>query len=439
MEKIYTNENGSMEIRVSDDSFSAVLTINDHGVFQNEDDLLKLIEKSGISYGFENAQNYNIKNSSEKKFGEPFLIALGDTLDEPEVEFNPLFDTGNCFNPISFDNQFHLLQKFHFVERGTNLAQLFVTKTGSAGKNIYNIEISPEASNETILDKHLGDNVYYSEEKSMIIADKSGYPYLDEMEKIHIKSDFEINENVGLNFDNFKLHGNLTINGNVYEKIQMKINGDLTVNGDINDAELDISGKVNLNGDILNCRETGIIAQGDVTFNSAESARIVTAGKIYFKDNAHFCRLIADHGIYGDENTSSIVGGLVQSGENIEVAVIGNSGAIGTEVEVTISPYIKEKMLVSTKEMMKLRDKPDSQDRFNYLAQEMEQLESKLEDDINEALLSDEQIPRHITILKKIFGGTYLRVLKKSVTVSEEMERVSFSIVNGELFTDQFN
>jgi uncharacterized protein (DUF342 family) len=438
MEKIYSSDNKAIIISISEDAFSAYCTINDHGVFQSEADLIQLIEDSGIVYGFENAQNYNQANNLSKEFGEPFLIALGNSYEEANVEFIPVFDTENCFNPLTFNNQFQLLNDFHFVEAGENLAQLFITSDGSSGKNVFGEEVSPESNNEVTLLRHIGENVYYSEEKSMIIAEQAGYPYLDDDQKIHIKSNFEINEDVGLNFDNFKLQGNLTIYGNVHEKITMNIIGNLIVNGDINDAKLEVSGKVIVNGDILNCRETGIVAKGDVSFNSAESARVVTSGKIEFKENAHFCRLIADQGIFGDEKSGSIIGGLVQSGENIEVAVIGNSGAIGTEVEVTISPYVKEKMLVLTKEMMKMRDKPELSAKFDKLSQEMEMLEEKLEEDINTALLSDNQIPRHITVMKKIFGGTYLRVLKKSVTISEEIERVSFSIVNGELYTDQF-
>ncbi|PID29026.1 MAG: hypothetical protein CSB55_02865 [Candidatus Cloacimonadota bacterium] len=439
MEKIYNNANGSAEIKISEDSFSAFLTINDDGVLQNENDLLSLIEESGITWGFENAALYNEENGIRKKTGEPFLIALGDKFDEPEAEFNPLFNPEESFNPSSFANRFHLLKDFDFAEKDSALAQLFITKSGITGRNVYGTEISPEFSDEEILKKHLGENVFYSEEKSMIMAAKAGYPYLDEEGKVNVKSDFEINENIGLNFDNFGLRGNLTVNGNVSEKIKMKIDGNLTVNGDINDADIEISGQVSINGDIMNCKETGIVAQGNVSFNSAESARVVTAGQIYFEDNAHFCRLIAEKGIYGSEKGSAIVGGLIQSGEHIEAAVIGNPGAIGTETEITISPFIKEKMLVLNKESVKLRDHPEHRERMAFLTAEMEKLAEKYEEAINKALLPDQQIPRHITVFKKIFGGTYLRILKKSITVSEELERVSFSIVNGEFFTDEFN
>jgi hypothetical protein len=53
-------------------------------------------------------------------------------------------------------------------------------------------------------------------------------------------------------------------------------------------------------------------------------------------------------------------------------------------------------------------------------------------------LKNKDNIPKHIVAFKRVFPGTYVRVIKKSMHLKEELQRVSFSIVNGELVADKY-
>jgi phosphate uptake regulator len=122
-----------------------------------------------------------------------------------------------------------------------------------------------------------------------------------------------------------------------------------------------------------------------------------------------------------------------------EVAVIGSAGAIGTEVEITISPYIKEKMLALSKKLSSLRDRPEENAALiKKLSETLQDYENQLEEQINRTLLGETGAPRHIVAFRKVFAGAYIRIPKKSLTVVDEMDKVSFSILDGELVTDSY-
>lgn len=438
MKKKFKNEAGNITLEIAEDSFSAYLTI-EKDEYLNEKDILELLQEAGIKYGIEEAAEFIEQKNIEKDFGTSFPIAIGKPSSEPQIEFSLLFDKENSFDPENFENEFKKLKHFERIKKEEPLAHLFITKESKPGKNIFGKEVGSDLSNDKALENHLGDNVYYSQDRSQIIAEADGYPYLDDLGRVCVKSSFNIDNDIGLNYENFELFGNLTVNGDIKEKIQINVTGNMTVNGDVNDVKLRIDGNLKINGDILNCKINDIRVNGNVEFGAADNSNIYAAKTIRFLGRVQYCHLVADKDIIGSEESSAIIGGLVQSGDNVEVAVIGSSNVVGTEVEITISPYVKEELLAVTKKIMNLKSKEDKQlQKINKLREKQQMLESSLEQNINETLLNEEVTPKHILVFKKIFHGTYLRILKKSKTIAEELEKVSFSVVEGELVIDSY-
>jgi len=435
----FFSADSSMVLEIADDNFSAYLTIKEEKEFINEAEIMDLIKRAGINYGFERATEFANKNKLIKEINRPFPIAIGERNQHPSVEFSPLFEESTSFNPEMFKNQFNDLKNYFHAEKGLPLAHLFITKPAKPGRNIFGVEIGSDQTEQDVLNHYLGSNVIYSQERSQIIAAESGYPYVDELERVHVMSEFVIQGNLGLEYENFTLRSNLEIHGSIKDKIRVQIDGNLRVFGDINDAEVEVNGLLHVDGDILNCKSGGVRVNGNVEFESAENSRIACSGDIVFSKFAQFCNMIAGKNIIGNEMNSALIGGLAQAGENIEVAVIGSSNAIGTEVEITISPYVKEQMLRITKRLMTLRGKPTQNvEEIRLLTDKQQLLESELEKEINKTLLNDDTTPRHIMAFRKVYSGTYLRILKKSQTILEEMNKVSFSIENGELSIDEY-
>ncbi len=434
-----SNENETISIEISEDKYSAFMTIKKTNEPIKENDVLKLIEESGIVYGFENANSFVEQKAISKDYDIPFPLAIGIKPTDAQVEFEFLFDENNCYNEKAFNNNFAKLKDFETIKKGKPVARLFITKMPQNGKDIFGTTNENDKSKEDIINSYLGENVSYSVDLSQIVADKSGYPYINSLGKVSVKNTFEINSDLDLSFENISLSGNLVINGNIKDKIEIDIDGTIEVNGDVNNATIESTEEIIINGDILNCRSQGIISQGNISFHSAENSSVSSSKKIFFSKNIHFCKIIAEEGLIGDQEESSIVGGLVQSGVLIEAALIGNSSAINTEVEISISPFTKERMLLLTKKIMELKELPDSdKSQIQQMETELDVLEDKLEDDINNALMNSESTSRRITAYKNIFSGVYVRILKKSQTILEDLHKSSFTIENGELIIDEY-
>ncbi len=438
MSQQFKNESGTILLEISDDAYNAYLSIFENQSFINELEIIKLIEESGIRYGIDYAAQFIEENQIKKEINNPFPIAIGMKTKEPEVEFSPLFNQEQCYHP-SLGDQFYLLESLAKIRKGDPLAHLFVTKPAKTGINIFGEEVNPDSSERQIIDQYLGENVEYNHDRGQIIASVSGYPWIDELSRIHIKSDFVIEHDLDASNNNFSMFGNLIVKGNIFDKIQIFIDGDLQVEGDIDDASVNVTGNIRVAGDIINCKLPGIIAEGDIHFRNAENSRIACGGKISFEKNAHFCRLMAEKGIYGNEENSSIVGGIIQSGEHIEAAIIGNASMMNTETEISISPFTKEKMLLLTKQIMKLREqnRTDSEE-FEELSEKLQDLENKLDNEINKTLKNEDILPKHIMIFKKIFPGVYIRILKKSININEEQNKISYAIINGDLVAEEY-
>ena len=433
-------ESQPITVEVSHDGMRAFMVLPTAQTFVDEQAILNALEAVGVCEGFARATEQQSDAGEPREAGKPFLVALGQPASEASIEFTPTFDTASAFEPASFENNFHLLQRYATIRAGEPVAHMFVTRPPKNGLDVRGNEVTAPMTADEAVQARLGEGVTYDADRSQVLASACGYPYLDEEGRVCVRSQFTIDGDVGLDWEHFSVFGNLSVNGNIREKLVISITGDLTVHGDVDDVTITVDGNATIDGDILNCRAGGLHATGNVSFISADNALVVCAGKIHFREHAQFCKLIAGKGVFGDEAGSSIVGGLVQSGEHVEVAVLGNAGAIGTEIEITISPYIKEKMLALTKKLATLRENPrDNAALIAQLSEQLSDYENQLEDQINQTLMGDVVVPRHIIAFKKVFGGTYLRILKKSRTVVDELEKVSFSIVDGELIADSFH
>jgi len=438
MSDLFSSENLNFVIEIADDQFSAYMTVHGTDDFLSESEFLELIAKTNITYGFTQAVQMIQDKGIEKLPDTPFPLAIGDIPKAPEIEFSPLINTEKCFKPNA-ENPLQSLKNMKRVQKDEPLAHLFVSKPSVVGKNIFGFDVTHEMYENQVINDYLGENVVYSAERGQILAAVAGYPYMDELPRMHVRSEFVIDKDIDSSFAESEFFGTIVVGGDITDKVKLQISGGLIVNGNISDAEITVEGDITVNGDIKNCDNPGIIASGKITFNSAETSKIVAGDTISFKKSAYYCKLLAENGIFGDPEGSSVVGGSCQSGENIEVGIVGNTGSLSTEIEIAISPYTKEKLHSISKQMLKLKEQ--------YLTGNMEYIdleeaqakyEALLEDKINQMIKNLENLPKHINVYRKIFPGSYIRILKKSKHITTEMNRVSFSIVNSELAADLF-
>ncbi len=330
--KSYTNTDKSLYLTISKDDLSAYLTIQDNGNMIDEKEISSLLASVGIKNGLEEAIDYNINNEIIKEVGKPFLIALAQVKkDESAIKYN--FDIESCIN-IDQHYEMDELSQFEKVEKDQVVADVSAGETQSGGVDVFGKEISTDKGPQVDVDDILGNNVHYSAETNQIIATEAGYPYLDHENKIYVRSTF-------LSQD---IHdANKTIYGNT------------TIDGVISNSSLEIFGDLWVKGNIRGCNRGGIVVHGDVIFDYSEDSNIYASGKISINKNARNSLIYANGKIDAQEN-SSISGGVIQSGESLDVFTVGSPLNILTEVEIAIAPFIKEQIRITGRKLTQARN-----------------------------------------------------------------------------------
>jgi uncharacterized protein (DUF342 family) len=429
MSSIFENDNQTLLLEIPDDHMSAMLTIHPGNGMINEHDIMDLIRKAGVTNGFLEATTSLLRNNYKKKYDEPFSIALC-RYETKEPEITLLFDQNHTYNPsVPLSKKY--TQAWSYVEKGSAIAKLVMDAEVGRIFNINGEPIDTAFNLENLIRTCEGENISYNPKSRQFIATQTGYPYKDENGLLNIAADFHIDEDIVRYYGDIALAGNLSIQGSVCEGCNISVLGDLFVSGNVIHSAIRANGSITVQGLIADCSDMGIIAQGDLNLHAAERSKLICLGTAHFEDSLENCRLIGEASIKGDPQESRIIGGLSQSAGSIDIGSAGSGVGIETELEVTISPYLKEQMINTMREIFRAKDRPEPDKALlDELNGKMQDLESRLDHEIDRILVGVDQDTLFIKIHKKLYPNTYLRILKKSYTAVEEKE--SFILAENE-------
>ncbi|MBN1327187.1 MAG: DUF342 domain-containing protein, partial [Candidatus Cloacimonetes bacterium] len=144
------------------------------------------------------------------------------------------------------------------------------------------------------------------------------------------------------------------------------------------------------------------------------------------------CRVAADKGLIGSAE-SSIIGGLIQSSGNIVTTNLGSPFALSNEVELGISPFIKEEITNLEMEIARLKKKSNQNKPRIKLTEDRV---SKLQDEYEEILinfLGEKTQDNFIKVNNKVFPEVQIRIFDKLKKITREMNGIIISIRNEEL------
>lgn len=400
--KIYANSDKSLFLTIAQDNLSAYLTIEDNGTMIDEKEISSLISSVGIKNGLEKAVDYNQKHEIVKEIGKPFLIALASTKKD-KAEISYLIDLESC---IDIDKNYDMdeLAQFEKVKKDQVLAEVSATNTQDSGTDIFGNEVSVNKNSLINIDDLLGNNVHFSEETNQILASNAGYPYINYENKIAVKSTF--------------------LSQDIHDTTK-QIYGNTTIEGIITSSNLEIFGDLWVKGNIRNCNDKGIIVHGDVILDFIEDSRIFVSGKITINNNARNSVIYAGGLIKAEEN-SSISGGLLQSGEKMELFTVGSPLNLLTEIEIAIAPFLKEQNRILRNKLDQARKETELDETLitSFVEKEKE-LQEKFSNEIEK--LTD-SIPRIINIKGTVYPNTNIRILKNITEISEEKNNIEISV-----------
>ncbi len=365
----YSSQN--LTLKVDKDGSICYLKINSDNTYNaiSEKELLELLDKAGIVYGFENAKH-------KRKLTSGFIeIAIADPPDnffEPKFLFDiPLVKT------IDLDS----INKLPFIKKDTIVGSMIPAQTEHTALNIFGKPHIKYARTKLLAD----DNFIIKNDE--IIAVNSGYIYKNHNGKLCLLTEFE-EEN-----DIFK------------KKISLKIR--LILKKDILVSEISSSEDIRILGIVRDCPK--IYSEKDIYLNSAIDSKIIAWGDIVFTGKITDCKMIANNDIIGIEN-SRIDSGSFVSGKSIDIYDAYKKS--DTSLEVALAPVEKE-LLISKKEK--------NATGFSTYKKLLNNIEKKF---YNFDSSSDENYIKINNILK---SNIYLRIYNRSLQNKKERKNFIFS------------
>lgn len=405
--KTYYNKTKDVFLTLSENKFSAYLTIDTFDGIVDENTIKNLLSKAGITNGFDEAARYNRLYNIKKEVGKPFLIAQGSNPDAG-IEIDYFFDQEKCFIPDESYDVFEI-NKYVRVLKGEALAKVNVSSENSIGKDLFGNEIVSSNLATINPEELFGENIRLDQETSQLIALKAGYPYIDFQNKLQLKTDFYINESI--------------------TKAELELFGDLVINGDLKDSVVIIEGNLVVYGKISDCMLPGIFVNGDLNVDDAYRSRLVCNGKFNFHNSLKNCITCATDDFIGDDE-SILSGGLTQSAGSIKLYEVGSPEQHLTEIEVVFAPYVKEQLKKLTNRLNLLLAKPKNQeaeiDELNQQIGDLEKIYLKIVEDYFEPPVSDHKI----TISKNVYPETRFRIFDHVHIILDEKSTTTFALID---------
>jgi len=188
---------------------------------------------------------------------------------------------------------------------------------------------------------------------------------------------------------------------------------------------LEIFGDLWVKGNIRGCNRGGIIVHGNIIFDYAENSKIIASGKIMVNKNARNS-LIYANGIIEAEENSSISGGIIQSGEGLDVFSIGSPLGILTEVEIAIVPFLKEQIRIAVNKLTQARNNSEVDETLiSSLVEKLQELKLEFFKEIEKSHNIDSL---KIIIKEKIYPNSNIRILKDFLEISEEKTNITILV-----------
>lgn len=224
------------------------------------------------------------------------------------------------------------VKDLNVCERNQLLARVQLGEVSAAGFKINGEVLMGDGESSTEI--NLGNNVYWSEDKSEVFSNEAGHIKWDTKTRtLDVEPVYVVEGNIDFSEGNLEgFSGKVIIKGDVMPKFKVSVEGDIEIHGTVEDAIVESTrGSISILGSVIHHNEGYIFAKKDIHVTIAQNASI-QARNIYIQKEAMNCKLKATQSIYVEGNPGVIVGGVAQADHLIKANVIGSANWVKTKI-----------------------------------------------------------------------------------------------------------
>lgn len=345
-----------VHVNLSSDKMKAYINIyalpNDE--VPSVQDVKNYLEEKGIVHGVnEEVLEVVLKN---RIFNQEVLIAEGtypvDGING-KLEFH--FDVEKDSKPTILEDgrvDYRNLNLIENVKKGQLLCTVIPPQPGKTGKTVTG-EIVPYR--EGVPAKiPVGKNVVHDKEKDALYAAIDGQvKYVGG--KINVFPVFEVAGDVDNSTGNINFIGNVIIRGSVLSGFQVEAGGEVEIWGVVEGATIKAGGNIIIRRGVRGNNKAVIISEGDIVAKYIEHSNVEAKNDIKAEAIMH-SNIKCGGKLELSGKKGLLVGGDIKVGKEVIAKVIGSPLATSTEIEVGVSPDLREKFITLKKEISNIEN-----------------------------------------------------------------------------------
>ncbi|WP_079910244.1 DUF342 domain-containing protein [Paenibacillus sp. 32352] len=341
------------------------------------------------------------------------------------------------------------------VRKGQLLAQKMPATAGTPGKAVTGEVLPPKDGKEARL--KIGKNVVADPEQKALYAAIDGMIVTTERDKINVFPIFEVNGDVDYNVGNIDFVGSVVIRGNVLSGFKIKAAGDLRITGSVEGADLEAEGSIEINGGILGHNKAMIRAGKRVKSSFIQDATVI-AEEIFVTQSIMHSNIRASKNVICKGTKGLIVGGVIQSGENVVARTIGNSMSTATVIEVGVLPELRNELVQLRSQLKSVNenfdktekalalldqlaaagqlgpDKVSMRIKLNHTKKQIAEEQAGYKERIFEIERSLEDSDKaKVEVVSTIYSGVKIVIGRYTKFIKDHVSHVKFQLANGDI------
>jgi len=409
----YSNSREDVIIEVTDNKLCATMTIKRDGGVIDQDEIISLINQAGISNGFISS----IDQEGEKELNHAFKIAEVEAIDQ-DVTLELYYKSDELYYPKSLLNEANIF-RLVYVQKGSAIGKLSYDEDMLSRKDVYGNYLLTSEGRDNVVAKYKGENIDFDYNSKEYIAKISGYLSLGADGKYSVINHLFIKHDIDRSYGNIYILGNLTIQGDIMNVRHIRVIGELTVEGNVIQSNIYAEQGIIIKGKLENCNSGGVTSPKRIICSEIITSKVFSGDDLIVKGNVYNSRLVGETSIQVDDSAEVIASDL-QSSRYIKVGNVKSEGESISDLEISVSPYTKEQLMLLTRELVYFNENDSENDKVPIIRKEIKQLEETLSNKVEEAIELENSKSLMIETTGQIAQGTRLKIMKESTVIDDD-------------------
>lgn len=452
-----------LDITLSEDKLTAYLQFTncDDKFSITKEQLDELIQSYHIVHGVDEAILNEIVKDPQSFFYTRTAIAHGQPpIDGTDGQIRFLFDLDDHFKrPLEMEDgkvDYKEVTSIHNVRKGQLIAERLPASKGTEGRAVTGESLFAKDGKEARF--KLGKNVVTDADQLAMYAAIDGMVTKTDRDKINVFPIFEVNGDVDYNIGNIDFVGSVVVRGSVLPGFRIKAAGDIRITGNVDGADLEAGGSIEVSAGILGHNKAVIRAGNRVKCSFIQDATVEAGEEVLVGQSIMHCQIRAGKQVVCKGIKGLIVGGLIQAGESVVGRTIGNSMSTVTVIEVGVLPELRNELQQLRTHLKTLSENYDKTEKALVLLDQMaaagqlgpdkvamriklNHTKKQIMEDIStskerilqiEKSLEDSERAK-VEVISNVYNGTKIVIGRSTRFIKDTSPRVKFQLVDGDI------